>query len=409
MAKTRDFLSNVSGKLNKDYHVRETDHGNFLSHNPRRRGTRRSKEQANTRCQIGNMSNNYQLIKCVKMQCFEGKAPGQNDFNIFVQVNYNRNPVFITKQDCKGGGCVLGNYQYSLGSLNPIAYSLNQSGVLSTSIALGDLSITADTTVAQLAQAIIANNNDWQAEDQLSFFYAKQWVDSEGVPRATMNPYRVLLSLQDNSKLWTVASALGFTSVNGYLGMSTALSNAGASWIHSRNDGSGEKKVSTQRLFVVSDILASYQSEAAFLLSAKSYGGINTKDDYLDPECTKDAAGLEESEGGPSTGSGTGSGTGSSTGSETVTVAAPVISGATPFAETTTVSISAESGATIYYTTDGSTPTAESTQYSSALTLSDTTTVKAIAVKDEVSSSVASKTFTKSSGGGTDPEDGDVG
>ena len=408
MAKTKDFLSNVSGKLNGDYHVRETDHGNFLSHNPRHRGVRRSKDQANTRCQLGNMSNNYQLIKCVKMQCFEGKEPGQNDFNIFVQVNYNRNPVFITKQDCKCGGCVLGNYQYSLGSLNPIAYSLNQGGVLVTSIALGGLSITADTTVAQLAQAIIANNKDWQADDQLSFFYAEQLVDSEGVPRATMEPYRVVLSLEDNRKLWAVVSALGFTSVNGNLGMSTALSNAGASWIHSRNDGDGEKKVSTQRMFVVSDILASYQSEAAFMQSAKSYGGINTKDDYLDPVCTMSDMGVasssgsgttEQSSGGSGSGSQQGGSSTPSTGSETPAVAAPVISGSTPFEESTQVTMSCSTaGATIHYTVDGTTPTAESTQYTEALTLSDTTTVKAIAVKGTDTSTVSSRTFTKGDG-----------
>jgi hypothetical protein len=67
--------------------------------------------------------------------------------------------------------------------------------------------------------------------------------------------------------------------------------------------------------------------------------------------------------------------------------------------------MSAESGASIHYTTDGSVPTSSSTQYTEALTLSDTTTVKAIAVKDGVSSSVATKTFTKGSGEGGD---GDV-
>ena len=80
-------------------------------------------------------------------------------------------------------------------------------------------------------------------------------------------------------------------------------------------------------------------------------------------------------------------------------VAAPTISGMMSFAESTQVTITAESGAEIHYTTDGSTPTASSTLYSEALTLSDTTTVKAIAIKNGISSSVSSKTFTKSSGG----------
>ena len=85
-------------------------------------------------------------------------------------------------------------------------------------------------------------------------------------------------------------------------------------------------------------------------------------------------------------------------GSQSETVTAPTISGTTPFAETTSVSISGPAGAEIHYTTDGSTPTAESTLYSEAFTLSDTTTVKAIAIKDGESSEVASKLFTKSSG-----------
>lgn len=88
-------------------------------------------------------------------------------------------------------------------------------------------------------------------------------------------------------------------------------------------------------------------------------------------------------------------------GTETpVTVAAPTITGTTPFEETTEVTISGPAGASIYYTLDGSTPTASSTQYSEALTLSDTTTVKAIAIKDGVSSSVATHTFTKGTGNG---------
>ena len=95
-----------------------------------------------------------------------------------------------------------------------------------------------------------------------------------------------------------------------------------------------------------------------------------------------------------------GSGTGGTSGTSDA-VAAPVISGTTPFAESTSATIScATAGASIYYTVDGSTPTSASTAYSGAIALSDTTTVKAVAVKDGVSSSVTTKVFTKGSGGG---------
>ena len=81
-------------------------------------------------------------------------------------------------------------------------------------------------------------------------------------------------------------------------------------------------------------------------------------------------------------------------------VAAPQFAGETQFSESTQVTISGPDGASIHYTVDGSTPTAESTQYSEPLTFSQTTTLKAIAIKDGQSSEVTSRTYTKSSGEG---------
>ena len=108
-------------------------------------------------------------------------------------------------------------------------------------------------------------------------------------------------------------------------------------------------------------------------------------------------SGSEQGGSGTSTGSETGGGSqnsGSSTGSESVT--APEISGTTPFTDSTEVTIQGPQGAEVRYTTDGSAPSAESTLYSEAITLSATTTVKAIAILDGETSAVSSKTFTKS-------------
>ena len=98
-------------------------------------------------------------------------------------------------------------------------------------------------------------------------------------------------------------------------------------------------------------------------------------------------------QGGSNSGSSEGSETGGGSNSETV--AAPVISGETPFDESTQVSISGPDGAEIRYTTDGTAPNAESSLYSEAITLTDTATVKAIAIKNGVSSEAATKVFTK--------------
>lgn len=76
--------------------------------------------------------------------------------------------------------------------------------------------------------------------------------------------------------------------------------------------------------------------------------------------------------------------------------AKPEISGAASFTDNTEITITAASGASIYYTTDNTDPTTSSTQYSAPFTISETTTVKAIAVETgKDPSAVATATFTK--------------
>ena len=91
-----------------------------------------------------------------------------------------------------------------------------------------------------------------------------------------------------------------------------------------------------------------------------------------------------------------GSGSGSS---NTNSVAAPTISGVNPFEETTQVSISGPEGATIYYSENGDDPDANDTLYTQPFTIDETTTIKAIAIKDGVTSQVTTKVFTKGTGG----------
>lgn len=75
---------------------------------------------------------------------------------------------------------------------------------------------------------------------------------------------------------------------------------------------------------------------------------------------------------------------------------APTFTGETSFEESTTVTIASdESVAAIYYTTNGDEPTTSSTPYTGPFTLTETTTVKAIAAYKTVVSDVATCVFEK--------------
>ena len=88
-------------------------------------------------------------------------------------------------------------------------------------------------------------------------------------------------------------------------------------------------------------------------------------------------------------------------------VAAPTISGTTPFDDSTQVTISGPAGSTIKYTTNGVAPTATyGNDYEEPITLNASATVKAVAIIDGVASEVATKQFTKNGSQGGGGEEG---
>ena len=132
-----------------------------------------------------------------------------------------------------------------------------------------------------------------------------------------------------------------------------------------------------------------YDRDGKEVKRVTSTSGEVEEDESLTPDPSPNGEGSDNQGGG--------NGGNSGSGSQDQALASPTISGNTSFTESTQVSMSGPAGAEIHYTTDGTVPTAASALYSEAFTLTNTTTVKAIAIKDGQSSEVASRVFTKSS------------
>lgn len=311
MGKIQGDFSGVSGRFGDNFVGRQTAHGTILAKRPRKLSTpRRSEKQVVVRGQMANVAANFRLYAGKLLQGFEGKPIGCSDYNAMVQVNYGVSPVYLAKQEVLNGGCVVAPYQYCRGTLRSIGMEVKSNGVLVSDIKLGVLQIGAQTTVAQLAAAVMDNNTDWENRDQLTFFYARQYVDGVSqVPRAAMDTWKVVLDSADDTLLLTKVSALGFASVSdgagGYvLGMSQVLTNGGASWTHSREDANGNVKLGSQRLVVVNDILSRYTGTTAVTRYADSYGGITIPTAYLNPAASAAPAPSTGTGGTPSGGNG---------------------------------------------------------------------------------------------------------
>lgn len=430
MAKVNGVATQLSGKVGQLIY-RQTKYGTVVYEAPTKASVpQRTEAQMQVRTQWGNMAAVYRQFNQTLKKGFEGLNGKMNDYNAFIQANTNVVKVYVPKSVRLNGGSVLAPYQITRGTLPSVAMVKNSGGVLVSDIALGTLVIGAETTVADLANAVIAYNAGFEAGDQVTFFYGQQTTDAvTGIPRARIYGFKVMLNPGDSTPLYEQVSEIGFSSVaaggsgSGYvLGMSVAIADGAAVWVHSREDGTGGLKVSTQFLYVDSTVLAGYQTLEAMELSADSYGGINAGAVYLQPRVgsgrvmassgsssggsgssgagsqsgTESGGGSGSESGGSGNGGSSSGGSGNSEPATPVSVAAPAFFGNTEFTESTMVSMSSEQGAEIRYTTDGSTPTSASSLYSEPITITETTTVKAIAFKSGVASEVSEQTYTKS-------------
>ena len=242
----------------------------------------RSNAQMLTRMQWANLVNLYGAFKGTLHPSFENKPITRSDYNMFISANVGANPVYLTKEQARQGGCLVAAYQITRGKLPSISVEFGNNNVPESSIAVGSLTIGNSTTLKAFSDAIIQNNSGWQSGDQLSVYVAHQLMDANtGVPRVEINAIEVTLdSAADTTMLSDLVEANFFSVVDGTLALSGPV-NGGVAFVHSRYVN-GKTSVSTQFFVVNNTYLAQYQTSAAYNNAVLSYGGIN-KDDFLTP------------------------------------------------------------------------------------------------------------------------------
>lgn len=261
----------------------------FKVHNPRNPQTTL---QMRRRVSWANLVNLWAAITPYMHPSFNHKTAGQTDFNAFMSENVGISPVFLTKKQAHQQECVVSPIMVTDGELPTIGTSLVSGGKMKSTIAIGDLTIGAETTIANFSMAVLDYNPDFAEGDQITGLLVQQIsVGTEGLPKATVIAQRVVLNTTDTRVLADVLEAESgsadamFSNADGYIA-SKASVNGGACWIHSRMVN-GETIVSTQNLSVNNSILSGYTSSAAQVAAMKSYG-VNEK--YLTPSSDKYAA-----------------------------------------------------------------------------------------------------------------------
>ena len=242
----------------------------------------RTRAQMLTRMQWANLVNLYGAFKGNLHPSFENKPITRSDYNMFISANVNGNPVYLTQNQARQGGCLVAAYQITRGKLPSISVEFGNNNVPESSIAVGSLTLGQSTTLKAFSDAIIQNNSGWLSGDQLSVYVAHQMMDANtGVPRVEIDAVEVTLdSAGDTTMLSDLVETSFFSVVDGCLALSGPV-NGGVAFVHSRYVN-GKTSVSTQFFVVNNTYLAQYQTSAAYNNAVLSYGGIN-KDDFLTP------------------------------------------------------------------------------------------------------------------------------
>lgn len=282
----------------------------------------KTEQQQKQRMKWANVIRVYQVLRPYMKLAFGGSQNGRSDYNKFVSANLALTPVYLTKAEVSAGACIVAPYKVTHGKLKSISVTGKGKEAV-TSIALGSLTITGTTTVADFSNAVVQNNKFFDYGDQITYFLVFQSVNEvTNTPIADVDACCVVLDKCNDAKLLSLIDPRGFAVKDGFLAAQADadFGDHGMVWIHSRkNRTDGSTEISAQFLVCDNAMLPQYQSKDAYDTAVNSYGGVNnvylTPNGVLNPEATEEAgSGGSDTENGSDSGGSSDSGGGSAGG-----------------------------------------------------------------------------------------------
>lgn len=154
-------------------------------------GASRTEKQQERRARWANLVNIYKAMKAWQPKAYESKKRGQTDYNVFMQLNVNDSPIYLTKDMATNGCAVAWTYQISRGSLPPIELAYNSTdGVVESDIVITS-AVSSTTTIGALSADIIANNPNFKDGDNIALAVLQQQEDGREYP-FIKSPYQEL-------------------------------------------------------------------------------------------------------------------------------------------------------------------------------------------------------------------------
>lgn len=248
-----------------------------------------TRSQVEQRSQLANVVCFYRSAKRLLNHSFTDAPSNQSSYNAFVSANLNKVNVYLPKSIADKNGCIVAPYQISKGSLSPIQIT-GAGDDATTNIALGSLTISATTTIADFTAALLANNTSILEGDQLSYISCVQGQDVQlGIPIMTVGYYEVTLSLANTELLLSYMPEQAVANKSGFLGHGSHVNSGGFAWILSRKTEEG-KIVASPQVLILNDFstLINYQGTVAIDRAVSSYNA--TEEPFLDPGSDSESA-----------------------------------------------------------------------------------------------------------------------